>query len=80
MKTVRTTFLKNQKNRSVYFDEEEDRRAHEQETGCVLDAKTIEYRTNWSFIINTAYNDGFQDGIAEALERAAEEVNDGKAD
>lgn len=81
MKTVRTTFLPRQKNRSVYFDAEETECYFEKTCGHKqVPTKRKEYHKNLGAIINAAYNDGFQDGIAESAERVAEDVEDGKAD
>ena len=78
MKTVRTTFLPNQKNKTVYFDAEETEHYFEQTRGRVTTPERSELHKSWEMIITCAYNDGFQDGIAEALARAEEELQNGK--
>ena len=74
MKTVRTTFLPSQKNRSVYFDAEEVDRYFEKTQGRKATTSQKEHHQHWQIIINAAYNDGYKDGIADALKGTAGEV------
>ena len=80
MKTVRTTFLPNQKNRTAYFnaDEAEDYFSAMNETPPTELQKKL--HRQWGIVINAAYDTGFRDGIEEMLERIAKEIEDGKVD
>lgn len=63
---VQTRFLPNQQNTSIYLDVEETERYLEETFGRETTEKMKEYHKALGKIINAAYEDGYQDGIAAA--------------
>ena len=77
MKTVRTTFFKDQENKNVYFDLEEYKSRFAKET-TEQNEKLREWHMSLARAINYAYEAGFDDGVDEVLERIAEEAENEK--
>lgn len=63
---TQTSFLPNQQNTSIYFCVEETERYFEEKFGRETTEKMKEYHKVLGRIINAAYDDGYQDGIAAA--------------
>lgn len=62
MNLVKTTSLPNQKNRTVYFEVDEEIRYYEEKTGTKVSEDCVEFIKTCSYLINKAYRDGYKDG------------------
>lgn len=67
MNTVKSTLIPESKNRSVYFDADEDIRLCEERTGKKISETAAQVIRDYAPIINRAYNDGLRDGKEVAV-------------